>query len=441
MPYQRHNFMNGAILFANQLNEMEDGIVDNENNITQLSNDISDVGIILPHHLTVTRGVYDSSYNITTSNNRAVTELFSADVGMIVKKIGGNKYATLVVRSYGQTSSESESTSWNQNETATIKTASNTTFVVIKKIDNTIFTDNDIAEINNVMSYRNPEDDISKNPEVCYVSVDGNDNNIGTSDKPFRTIQHGIDIGANTIYVKPGTYTESLRAESKEVLQIFPWGYESYTSGNLTPKIVIDATGHDNGIFLMAIRNLEISCVEVHHSTASSIRCLNIMNAHFKDVHVHHTSKSASCGFELINVNGIFDNCVAHDVVLDGFNIHGYGNTVFNDCIGYNNGDDGISHHDGCTGTINGGEYYGNVQGGISSPAYGAIVDIYNAYCHDNTRYGIYAPVLDGYVRDFKIFGCVIVNNGVADLQIGNRALVYNTKYNTHGGSGTIVQL
>ena len=127
----------------------------------------------------------------------------------------------------------------------------------------------------------------------------------------------------------------------------------------------------------------------------------------FRNCEFSHSS--TACGVATNNMNGEFYNCEAYCNRTDGFNFHEFGETTIYNCIGAYNYDDGISHHDGCTGSIHGGQYHHNGKGGVSSPTYGAVIDIYNAVMHDN-QYGIYAV---GCTADRQIIvnGCYIHNN------------------------------
>lgn len=137
-------------------------------------------------------------------------------------------------------------------------------------------------------------------------------------------------------------------------------------------------------------------------------------------------------GWSLDDSNGYLLNCKGYKNRNDGFNIHGYGDTVIYNCDGHHNYDDGISHHDGTTGVIMGGQWYENYKGGII-PTYGCRVNVYDvvcwgqmygvsyfsgptykrrdvviegARCHNN-EYGIY--VSDEY--DARIYNCVLHDN------------------------------
>jgi Protein of unknown function (DUF1565) len=44
-----------------------------------------------------------------------------------------------------------------------------------------------------------------------YVSVNGNDANVGTQAQPWRTIQQAANTGSGTIYVLAGTYPERVK--------------------------------------------------------------------------------------------------------------------------------------------------------------------------------------------------------------------------------------
>ena len=149
---------------------------------------------------------------------------------------------------------------------------------------------------------------------------------------------------------------------------------------------------------------------------------------------------SNAMGFEIVNTDAVFNNCYATGNQYDGFNFHGYGTTVMNDCVSEDNLDDGCSHHDGCIGTINGGRFARNGKAGIA-PAYGAQVNIYNAVCEDN-RLGIgYLSTDNGHAAMVgTVNGCLLLNNtqiGLVAQSLCNVTAI-NCKYsgNTTDKSG-----
>ena len=130
-------------------------------------------------------------------------------------------------------------------------------------------------------------------------------------------------------------------------------------------------------------------------------------------------------------------NCEAYRNRNDGLNFHDFGETTVYNCIGAYNYDDGISHHDGCTGSIHGGQYHHNGKGGIASPTYGAVIDVYNAIMHNN-QYGIYAY---GGTADRQIIvnGCYVHHNTYGIGSSYDLLAIHNTiTDNSTNTSGTV---
>lgn len=113
----------------------------------------------------------------------------------------------------------------------------------------------------------------------------------------------------------------------------------------------------------------------------------------------------------------------------DGFNFHGFGASIITKCIGCNCFDDGISHHDQCTHSIIGGEYYGNGKGGISSPTYGCSGDISGCYTHDNP-YGIYSESNPARGNSYVNLNDNLIANNNIGIQFGINVtgVAYNNK-------------
>lgn len=100
-----------------------------------------------------------------------------------------------------------------------------------------------------------------------------------------------------------------------------------------------------------------------------------------------------SCFTEKSSSASVLNNCEAFKARFDGFGNRAgedeVSTMVLNNCHGHYCYDDGASHHNGHF-YISGGEYDHNHKGGISSPTYGSVGNISNAYMHDN-KYGWYA--------------------------------------------------
>lgn len=114
-------------------------------------------------------------------------------------------------------------------------------------------------------------------------------------------------------------------------------------------------------------------------------------------------------GIKLDYTNARVSDCHAYAVSVDGFNLHGYGHSEIVGCTAFYCGDDGISHHEGCSGFIDGGEWAYNGSGGIT-PAFGAQIDVKNAYCHHN-KIGIQWLGSMTQSRYAKMCNCLAVDN------------------------------
>lgn len=272
--------------------------------------------------------------------------------------------------------------------------------------------------------------------KTVYVSTTGSDENDGSEDAPFLTIQKAIDIDAEIIKVFSGEYqpvTISNKEHPITIMLAEQPTYSASTEEQDLPKIKITDLSSYTGINAS-------NCTELHFY---DIWCDNVARSPFYltncgyvecfRCYASNNSVENFGGFRIVNCNGTFTDCKAWNITLDGFNIHGYGNTEFINCVAHDCGDDGISHHDSCTGLILGGEYYRNGKGGISSPYGGAKIDVHNVYSHDNTRYGLYAdsdathPLI--YAR---VSNSVFVNNGTSDIYVADgTVLSWNNKYDT----------
>ena len=282
------------------------------------------------------------------------------------------------------------------------------------------------------------------NPVVYVDGESGSDTTgDGRATKPYKTIQHCIDLGYERIgilvehicseTITATTGTLHLFGAKKSWNSQYPNRVRAKINGNSTISTALTITG---------LKKVILEDLEIYGCTSDGCKLdgcsdVQIVNCSFHD--------NGDNGIVLDYTNGVIRHSVAYNNTRDGFNMNYYGDTQFFDCSGYNNGDDGISHHQGCTGLIDGGEWYGNTKGGVASPANGADVNIMNVYSHDN-GYGIWGNADSGTeARTFHVWNSVLVNNtqyGISSLR--NTAVLYNCKIegNTAGQtSGNVTVL
>lgn len=252
---------------------------------------------------------------------------------------------------------------------------------------------------------------------VVYVAYDGSDDNTGEKASPFLTLQKAVNSGADIVSVKAGEYAGFTVGGRSNPLTILLTDMPNFDISVASPKIKITTdTNFGYGVYAYNCTSISLSDVWVDGVSADCIRCDNVGRVDATRCIVSNNVNAESMGIRLTNCNGTLKDCLAYNIIKDGFNIHGYGNTEFINCVAHDCGDDGISHHDGCTGLILGGEYYNNVKAGVASPYGNAKIDIHNVYTHNNA-YGIYTMSNGGSARpQGRIANCVIKQNSTKDI-------------------------
>lgn len=211
------------------------------------------------------------------------------------------------------------------------------------------------------------------------------------------------------------------------------------TGGNITNKsykYLTNETG--DGIYINNVNRVFLENVD----------CLFVKNANFKVTNCNDV-KILGCdaGYNayssqmIVNYsNTCHEKCRCYKASSDGFSGSGNGHSTYVNCEGFYCYDDGMSHHDGCTGTVVGGEYYGNVKGGIS-PAHGTAFEIHNTLSYDN-GYGYYceASASSQIGRTIRIFGSSAQNNKYG-ISI-NRCIVkaFNCKFENNTTQNTYIR-
>jgi len=157
-----------------------------------------------------------------------------------------------------------------------------------------------------------------------YVATNGNDNNPGTIDRPWRTIQKAADtmVRGDLTYVRTGTYSQvALRQSGSEdepiTFQAYPgevpvinsgsWvGFTDYYASSSLEYIVIDGfeiTNLKRGVDLRKLSNSIIRNLIVHHTSE-----MGIVLGQCQDVEISHNIVHD------IDDNGIW---VAHSTNID----------------------------------------------------------------------------------------------------------------------------
>lgn len=251
----------------------------------------------------------------------------------------------------------------------------------------------------------------------------------GSPQIPFKTINYAIAHGFRTLLIAPGTYTEEISVDGGYLKMFTNWTNYSAQVVDDLPKVIIDGNSTtETGLKIENCTSVVLEGTSVINCTSNGClinKCQNItlQNCDF--------SNNGYNGIMINYSNGVIRDSVANNNGNDGFNMNYFGDTQFYNCSGHDNVDDGISHHQGCTGCINGGEWYNNGKGGVASPAHGAKIDLLNFYSHNN-GYGVYANADDGTVaRTFRMWNCVLTDNHATAHAGANSGYGLTCKRNT----------
>lgn len=261
-----------------------------------------------------------------------------------------------------------------------------------------------------------------------YVSPSGNNANSGDSFvSAYATIAKALAMGANTIYLAAGNYTETVYAVGVQVKLIGQGSkfthsgaynvFEFRSSVVEMENITVDMTGasssgNNSGIF-------------VKDCFAKFSNC-KVLNAPYM-------------GFRFDGSYAIVTHCLADGAGVDGFNGHDTANNItegfFIGCVAKNCGDDGLSFHEEGKIHVLGGEYANCASTGIA-PHNNCNCDIRDAYVHHNGRAGIEALVgsytIPNPLPTMILSGCMFEGN------TGNAVTAehYIVKASANGASG-----
>ncbi|WP_342561008.1 right-handed parallel beta-helix repeat-containing protein [Paenibacillus sp. FSL R7-0345] len=219
-----------------------------------------------------------------------------------------------------------------------------------------------------------------------YVAADGDDNNRGTIDLPWETLQHAADLAApgSTIYIREGVYHQKLHITNGGSEDAGPVIFSAYSG----ETAILDGEG-------LAVDGLE-GLIEINNASYVTIQNLEIRNYQTADngevpagIYVHGSGQSIS----LLNnrIHSIANTAAPEGEDLSGRDAHGiavYGTEA----------EEALSDL-----TIDGNEVYDLVLGSSEAVAVNGNVDsfaITNNKIHDNDNIGIDIIGFEGTAGD-----------------------------------------
>ena len=110
---------------------------------------------------------------------------------------------------------------------------------------------------------------------IWYVSTNGSDNNNGSEDNPFATIQHGINAASDgdTVFVLAGTYIENINYNGKNIVVQGEDREITIIDGNQNGSVVQLVNGENN---TSQLNNFTITGGStLNTSSAGGIHCYN----------------------------------------------------------------------------------------------------------------------------------------------------------------------
>ena len=176
------------------------------------------------------------------------------------------------------------------------------------------------------------------------------------------------------------------------------------------------------------IQNLTLEDIEVLFPPESALYINKSSNVKVTASNFGYSSYATNVVTDKSNVQ--FNCCKSYKATGDGFAPVNSGNHDFINCYGFYNYDDGLSHHDGCTGKVQGGEYYNNAKGGVA-PAHGAVVSMENIISHDN-GYGFYCQADRNIGRNQNLMNCVAYGNDYGISVKNYHIKTFNCKFDNN---------
>ncbi|GJL50486.1 MAG: hypothetical protein NPIRA01_17130 [Nitrospirales bacterium] len=309
-----------------------------------------------------------------------------------------------------------------------------------------------------------------------YVATSGNNSNPGTNSQPFRTIEKGVrSISAgDTLYVKSGTYTESIRHWEIPIANGTSWNNPITIAANpghtvtVKPKannaffwigdgkakyLIIKGFNVDGGNsakhgfkFEGGTKYVRVVDCEVKNTTNSGVLVSGSGNTHheFINLNAHHNgSGQLDHGMYITTSNNLIDQSDIHHNKGYGVHLYSSTNTANNNIVrnvkAYDNNTVGVW---GCgillsSGTGNvayNNTAYGNFAG-LCTIERSASTRIYNNIAYGNDIYGIYVGKATN--TSSRVENNTAYNNGTYGIFVGGAVPNATVKNNIARSNGT----
>ncbi|MDR4495887.1 MAG: right-handed parallel beta-helix repeat-containing protein, partial [Nitrospirales bacterium] len=286
------------------------------------------------------------------------------------------------------------------------------------------------------------------NATTYYVATNGNDSNPGTNSQPLRTITKGVKIlsAGDTLYVKAGTYSESIRSSQISIPNGTSWNNPITIAANPGDTVTIKPLT-DNAFFwildgqskYLIIKGFIVDGAnKAFHGFkfeggTKYVRVTNceVKNAKHSGILVTTPSTSANN----TNTHHEFINLKVHNNGSSGAD-HGFYINTSNNLVEssqfYNNkGNGGKFYHASFNGSANNNiarnnKFYNNSVAG--SWSCGLLLSSGNgSQAYNNVAYGNYAGFcIQTRVTNARLFNNIAYENGYYGIYVG---------YNTTSGS------
>lgn len=241
-----------------------------------------------------------------------------------------------------------------------------------------------------------------------YISPDGNDENTGSMNYPFRTIQHGIDSikPGETLIIRDGTYKESLDISNKTGSTSLGYILKAYDG----EEVVIDLSGMDKAYAIRVTNSSDwtIENINLNNINQYGFSLLDSQNITIKSGSISGNGISGIYGTNITNcaVNEIEIKSSANGTINKGIYMANSSGCTVDKCIIDLMGEEGIYFEAGNANSITAGIITGNSTGIAVADSTGCIV--YNNTLYNNSNNDMaFSGAATGNIVKNNIFGSV----------------------------------